>query len=54
MSIQSFIHCIKARELLKTLGGKVAGGYLRNRGFSLEQALAALGLKQRFPAVSKG
>lgn len=38
----------KARELFKSLGGRVAGGYLRNRGFSLPAALMALGLPNRF------
>lgn len=38
----------KARELFKSLGGRVAGGYLRKRGFTLVQALQALGLPDRF------
>lgn len=47
MSGLSIAHAIKAREFLRTLGGKVAGGYLRNRGYSLERALEMMGLPQR-------
>lgn len=32
----------KARNLKKNLGMRVAAGYLRNRGFSLEAALYTL------------
>lgn len=39
---------IKARELLKSLGGRVAGGYLRKRGYTLGEALLVLGLPDRF------
>lgn len=39
---------IKARELFKSLGGRTAGGYLRNRGFTLSEALEALSLPNRF------
>lgn len=39
---------IKARELFKSLGGRTAGGYLRNRGYKLEEALVLLGLPVRF------
>lgn len=35
----------RARIINKTIGSKSAAGYLRNRGFSCEQALAVL-----FPA----
>jgi hypothetical protein len=37
----------KARKLFKSLGGRVAGGYLRNLGYSLEDAAAILNLPHR-------
>lgn len=51
MSASRFIQVIKARELFKSLGGRTAGGYLRNRGFSLNEALQALGLPVRYLEV---
>lgn len=47
MSGLSMVHAIKAREFLRSLGGKVAGGYLRNRGYSFDEALTILGFKAR-------
>lgn len=47
MSIQDFAIAIKARSFLRSLGGKVAGGYLRNRGVSFEKALDILGMPHR-------
>lgn len=48
MSPQAFAMVLKAREFWKTLGPKTAAGYLRNRGFTIGQTLAALGLPNRF------
>lgn len=46
----SVMHAIKARFIFRTLGGKVAAGYLKNRGYPFEQARYMLGLKFRFSA----
>lgn len=40
-------HAIKARMMFKTIGAKSAAGFLRNRGYKLEEALSMLGLPQR-------
>lgn len=36
------VNAIRAELLQKTLGTRVAAGFLRNRGFSLEEALTVL------------
>lgn len=41
----------QARNIFKSLGARVAGGYLRNRGFTLGQALAVLGFPNRFEVL---
>jgi hypothetical protein len=48
MSAQRLVVVIKARTFWKSLGATVAAGYLRNRGFTLEQTLEALGIPRRF------
>lgn len=48
MSAEQFKQAKKARSFFKSLGGRVAGGFLRNRGYSLEQAIVMLGLPKRF------
>lgn len=48
MSAQRFAIVLKARELFKSLGGKTAGGYLRNRHFTLNEALQCLGMRVRY------
>lgn len=42
MSKQTFVLAIRAQLLSKTLGFRVAAGFLRNRGVTLEDALAIL------------
>ena len=42
MSKPEVTMCIRAELLQKTLGTRCAAGFLRNRGFSLEAALAVL------------
>jgi hypothetical protein len=43
----SVFHGLKARMMLRSLGGKVAAGYLRNRGYSFEECRYMLGLQFR-------
>lgn len=47
VSLQEFAMAIKARTIMSSLGGRVAAGYLRNRGVSLQRALQMLGLPER-------
>lgn len=47
VSLQVFAMAIKARTLMKSLGARVAAGYLRNRGVSLQRALQMLGMPER-------
>lgn len=42
MSKQQFTQAIRAQFIASTLGTLRAAGFLRNRGFSLEQALSIL------------
>lgn len=42
MSKPELTICIRAEVLQKTLGTRCAAGFMRNRGFTLEQALAVL------------
>lgn len=37
----------RAHSILKSLGARVAAGYLRNRNVSLEEALVLLGMPVR-------
>ena len=48
MSSHKFVLVIKARTLFTQLGARCAAGYLRNRGFSLDECLEALGMRKRF------
>ncbi len=41
------VHAIKARSLFKSLGGRVAAGFLRNRGYDFDEVIAMLGLPKR-------
>jgi hypothetical protein len=47
MSVQMQVLKIRAEFLRDTLGMRVAAGFLRNRGFTLEQALEAFGFVNR-------
>lgn len=47
MSKFAMVHAVKARSMFKSLGGRVAGGFLRNRGYSFEVARDMLGLPKR-------
>lgn len=38
---------LRANQLLRSLGARVAAGYLRNRGVTLEDALIVLGMPVR-------
>lgn len=40
-------HAIRARFMFRTLGGIVAAGYLRNRGYTFDDARYMLGLQYR-------
>lgn len=38
---------LRAHQILNSLGARVAAGYLRNRGVTLEDALIVLGMPVR-------